>query len=83
MEQKRAILKHALKYEKLGWFVLPVHSVEKRPLIKWAHRKDRRPTPEEINGWYTKWENARVGIASRSVFICLFGVLAYQKHTIY
>jgi hypothetical protein len=58
------LLNDALKYKRLGWFVLPVHRVEKRPLIKWAHRKDKRPTVEEIREWYKRWPSARIGIAT-------------------
>jgi hypothetical protein len=62
-----SLVKYALKYEKLGWFVLPVHPVKKQPLIKWAHRKDRRPAAKEIQAWYKKWPTARIGVATGSL----------------
>ncbi len=60
------IVKYALAYEKLGWWVLPIHPAEKRPLIKWAHRKDQRPIPDEIQEWFKEWPDARIGIATGS-----------------
>jgi putative DNA primase/helicase len=62
----KSLVEHALKYEKQGWFVLPVNPVKKQPLIKWAHRKNKRPAAEEIQGWYKKWPNARIGVATGS-----------------
>jgi hypothetical protein len=58
------LLNHALGYERLGCFVLPIHPTEKRPLVKWAYRKDQRPTAAEIKDWLTTFPDARVGIAT-------------------
>jgi hypothetical protein len=54
----------ALEYEKLGWFVLPTDPVKKQPVIKWAHRKDQRPSPDEIRGWFQERPDARIGVAT-------------------
>ena len=54
----------ALIYQQLGWFPLPIHPEEKKPLIPWAHRKDQRPTKEEIVFWFDRWPNARIGVAT-------------------
>jgi hypothetical protein len=59
-----SIVEDALNYERLGWFVLPIHPVEKRPLTKWAYRKNRPPTPDEIRIWFKDNPDARVGIAT-------------------
>jgi hypothetical protein len=61
------LLNIALQYEKIGWFVLPIDSKEKKPLVKWAFRKHRRPTPKEITKWFSKFSNARIGIATGSM----------------
>jgi hypothetical protein len=61
------LLDIALEYEKIGWFVLPIDPKKKKPLVKWAHRKDKRPTPEEITEWFSKWPDARIGIATGSM----------------
>jgi hypothetical protein len=58
------LVNFALEYQRLGWFVLPVHPSEKKPLVKWAYRKDQRPTPEEITGWFEEWSDARIGVAT-------------------
>lgn len=54
----------ALEYEKLGWFVLPIHPVEKRPLVKWARRKNQKPNSDEIIKWFKQWPYSRMGIAT-------------------
>jgi hypothetical protein len=61
------LLEDALRYEQLGWYVLPVHPTEKRPLVKWAGRKNQRPTPMEIKGWWQKWPTGRIGVATGSL----------------
>lgn len=58
------LLKFALEYEKLGWFVLPADPIEKKPMVKWKDRRDKRPTPEEIRGWWKKFPLARIAIAA-------------------
>lgn len=60
------LLDFALEYEKLGWFVLPADPNEKKPLVKWKDRRDRRPTPEEIRGWWKRRPDARIAIATGS-----------------
>jgi hypothetical protein len=57
-------LTFALAYEKLGWFVLPADPIRKKPMVKWAHRRDQRPTPEEIRGWWKRFPGARIAIAT-------------------
>lgn len=57
-----SLVKYAVGYANLGWFVLPVDPLKKKPLILWAQRKDKRPTANEIKGWFTKWPDARIGI---------------------
>ena len=76
-------IEHALKYAELSWFVLPIHPVEKRPLIKWAHRKNQRAASDEIQDWFKKWPDARVGIATGSLsgvnVVDLDGPQAYAR----
>ena len=55
---------HALKYQKIGWFVLPIHPQEKKPLIKWKHRNQSKPSEMDIKRWWEKYPNARIGIAT-------------------
>ena len=53
-------LKAALKYQKLGIFVLPFE--DKHPRVKWKKRKDRPPDPAELREWWYKWPDAKVGM---------------------
>ena len=70
MAQKKvnALLQSALDYEQIGWYVLPLRETvkEKRPYVKWKHRRDKRPDTAEIKKWWSQWPNANVGIATGS-----------------
>ena len=54
----------AVEYQKLGWFVLPIIKGKKQPCVKYAHRRDQRPTQEEIRGWWKKYPSANVGMVT-------------------
>lgn len=58
------LLNDALEYEKIGWFVLPADPVKKKPLVMWAHRREQRPEQDEIRGWWKKFPDARIAIAT-------------------
>lgn len=58
------LLNYALEYEKIGWFVLPADPVKKKPLVKWAYRREQRPKQDEIRGWWKKFPDARIAIAT-------------------
>jgi hypothetical protein len=58
------MLDFALSYERLGWFVLPADPIEKKPLVKWAHRRDQRPTPDELRDWFCRFPDARIALAT-------------------
>jgi hypothetical protein len=59
-----SLIEDALKYEKLGWFVLPIDPKKKQPIVKWAHRKNKRPSRDEIKDWFQQRPGARVGMAT-------------------
>ena len=60
----KSIVDYALEYEKLGFFVLPIDPVLKKPVVKWENRRDRKPDPQEITKWFKRFPDARVGIAT-------------------
>jgi hypothetical protein len=33
-------------------------------MVSWKDRRHRRPTPDEIRGWWKQWPNARIAIAT-------------------
>ena len=55
------IVDYALKYQELGFFVLPLVPKTKQPYVKWAYRKNKRPTADEIKSWWAQHPNANVG----------------------
>jgi hypothetical protein len=59
-----SLLDSALAYERLSFFVIPADPVEKKPVVKWAHRRDKRPTPDEIRSWFDRFPDARIAIAT-------------------
>jgi hypothetical protein len=58
------LLNHALEYDRLCWFALPIHPVKKQPLIRWVRRQNRPPSPKEIEVWFREQPDARIGIAT-------------------
>jgi hypothetical protein len=53
----------ALRYEALGWSVLPVKLASKDPAVPWKELQSRRMTPEEIERY--PWRN--VGVITGSI----------------
>ena len=74
-------LRLALFYLKNGFSIIPIKgpflangvTLEekmkdvKTPLIKWAEFQKRRPTMEEVKGWFTKWRKANIAIVTGKV----------------
>jgi hypothetical protein len=46
--------------------VIPVKQ-DKKPLIPWQEYQTRRPTQDEVNGWWLKYPQANVGIVTGKV----------------
>src|SRR3989344_1124511 len=66
--KQNEVLEAALRYERLGWSILPVGVLSdnaedlKKPLMPWMQFQKRRATPDEIHGWYKRWPH--MGIAA-------------------
>ncbi len=62
------ILEAALSYlNDYKFSIIPLNpsceeTKSKKPLIKWEEFQKRRPTSDEVKGWWTKWPNAMIGI---------------------
>lgn len=50
----------------LGLSVIPVGR-DKKPLIAWKEYQTRKPTQNEIDSWYEKWNDAGIGIVTGQV----------------
>ncbi|MBL0058268.1 MAG: bifunctional DNA primase/polymerase [Elusimicrobia bacterium] len=58
----------ALRYDLLGWGVIPVLPGGKRPLIpSWKEFQTRRATAEEIHCWWETWPDANVAVVTGGV----------------
>jgi hypothetical protein len=44
----------ALQYLAMGWSIIPVGIDTKTPCIQWAQYQERRPTQEEVEGWFDR-----------------------------
>lgn len=59
------LLEAALKYEAMGFSIIPIKPGEKAPpLVAWEQYQKIRPTSEEIKAWWDKTPNANVGIVT-------------------
>ncbi len=59
--QVNSCLDAALHYESLGFYILPIIPGTKRPYVKWIHRSDSRPSPDEIKAWFNEYPDAQIG----------------------
>lgn len=46
------ILQAAKRYVDLGLSVIPIDRNSKRPLVEWKQYQERRPTSDELTGWF-------------------------------
>ncbi|MCD0458614.1 bifunctional DNA primase/polymerase [Roseiconus lacunae] len=47
-------------YLDLGWSIIPQRTGEKKPLVKWTEFQTRKPTPDELSGWWQRWPDAGI-----------------------
>jgi len=57
----KTFLEHAQDYREYGFSIIP-QAQDKKPLISWTQYQERKPTPEEIEAWWTTWPDANVGL---------------------
>ena len=57
----------ALGYLSRGWSVIPIEPRGKRPLTAWLEFESRCASPREVEGWFTRWPQANVGIVTGRV----------------
>lgn len=55
------MLKAALEYAKMGWYVFPIKEKSKIPLTSNGF-KDATTDPAIIRSWWEKWPNANIGV---------------------
>jgi len=60
------ILESALKYLEHNISFVPVKR-DKIPLIKWEEFQNRRPTKEEVVGWWKRWPDANLAIITGKI----------------
>lgn len=60
------ILDSALKYESMGFSVIPV-KLDKHPYITWGKYQQEKPTPDQIKEWWAAYPNANVAIITGKI----------------
>ena len=57
----------ARRYLARRWSVLPLRERDKRPLIRWEHLQNERPTQDDVADWFRRWPDANVGIVTGEI----------------
>lgn len=60
------LLDAAIWYRKAGYSVIPVRR-NKKPFITWQRYQNIHATEDEIQGWWSKWPEANVGIVTGAI----------------
>ncbi len=55
-----SLLTDALTYHGRGWSIIPVHG--KSAAVKWKDYQNRRPTSEEVQGWFSGQEHSGLAV---------------------
>lgn len=58
------LMKAAMDYGRLGWSVVPIDPLRKRPVIPWEVYRHRHPETKEIGDWFTTWPNANLAVVT-------------------
>jgi hypothetical protein len=60
-------LEAALSYLERGWSVIAASRETKKPPIPWKEFQERRPTEDEVRGWFDQWPTANVAIVTGEI----------------
>jgi hypothetical protein len=63
---KQMNLKAALKYQQLGFSVIPVRK-DKKPFIKWERYQSEKADSDQLRAWWEKWPNGNIGLVTGEV----------------
>lgn len=61
------ILEAALRYQEMGFSVIPIRPKDKKPLIKWEEFQTRKAGPDEIKVWWQDTPGANVAIVTGKI----------------
>lgn len=61
------IIETALKYQEMGFSVIPIRPENKKPLIKWETYQKERADAETIESWGQRWPSMNLGIVTGAV----------------
>jgi len=61
------LAEHALAYLAKGYSVIPLRVGDKRPAISWSEYQKRKPTEDEVKGWWAQWPDANIALVTGAV----------------
>jgi len=61
----------ALKYAELGFTVIPVDYLSKKPSVEWKAFQERKPTPEELKAWFENVDAKNIGVVCSDNLVIL------------
>jgi len=62
-----ALLKSALLYRSIGFSVIPIKPLGKKPITAWEEFQSRIASEDEIRAWWTKTPSANIGIVTGKI----------------
>lgn len=65
--EQASMAEAAARYLARGWSVLPLRPRDKRPLIRWEHLQNERPSEDNIAEWFRRWPDANIGIVTGEI----------------
>jgi len=64
---KGNILKAAIWLVDRGYSVIPVRPSNKKPFIRWKEYQSRKPTAEELKGWWNQYPDANLAVVTGKI----------------
>ncbi len=62
------MIEHALKYQEMGFSVIPVTPKNKKPpLVEWKPYQTEKATREQIVDWWKQWPDANIGLVTGEI----------------
>lgn len=53
--------------EQLGWSIIPVNRVDKKPLVRWKRYQTERASVTTIRNWFRRWPDANIAVVLGAV----------------
>ena len=58
---------HFMRYEALGWSVIPINERSKQPHVSWRNYEEKRPTRDQMMTWAKQWPSAGLAVITGTI----------------